>query len=137
MSNYILIQILNQEDPAPLVHALHAELMGYFRSTGLAPEIDFTIETARTYDPLARPSEGGVEASSKQLNLMNWRVGLVVTALKRGIKDPLLNESAELINMVYDLANKTAKQGQPVSKSEASSLIDAANDLLEELKTVE
>ena len=135
MNNYILIQIVNQEDPEPLVQAVCTELLEYFKSKRLMSEIDFTIETARTYDPLARPSEGGVEASLKQLNLMNWRVGLVVTALKRGIVDPLLNEQAELVNMVYDLALGSARQGQAVSKSEASSLIDAANDLLEELKT--
>ena len=135
MSDYILIRILNNEDAESLAEIIKAEIEGYFRGTGLVPGVDISVETARSYNPLAQSSEGGSEASDKQLNLMKWRVGLVLSALRRGIYDDLLHEQAEVIRMVYEREWADHLLGKLMSKSEASSLIDASNDFLEELST--
>lgn len=134
MTEFILIRIINQENPELLVDALRVELDAYLRTTNLRPGLDYEIQTPDDVDPLRGLSgESNGMSSKKQMNLLKWRIDLLRIKHKLIIPDPELDEQASLVLFVYD----TECREGPITSSRASSMIDATNDLLEEIECTE
>lgn len=132
--NLLVIRFFGEIDREPLVRALKRELTAYFQVSRLFENSDIAIETASDDDPL---DDLSVVNSDAATNKQIWFAGNRLDDLKKyysRTNDPALLNQLDLVIMTMSVEIGEHEALKAVlTKRRASELIDAANNLLEEL----